>query len=292
MDAVAVTGASGLVGSAFVRHLEAEGRRVVRLVRREAGPGEARWDPERGLLDPLEADAVVHLAGASIGEGRWTARRRSAILASRVDATRALAADLAALPRPPRVLVVASAVGYFGDAGEREVDESAPPGDGFLADVCRRWEAAADPARAAGIRVVHTRFGVVLSRRGGLLPRLALPGRLGLGGPMGSGAQWVSWVGLDDAVRALRRVVEDPSLDGPVAVVAGAVRQRDLAKAVGRALGRPAVVPLPAFAVRAAFGAMGEELMLAGQKVRARKLAEAGFRFDDDLDAVLARELA
>lgn len=292
MERVAVTGASGLVGGALVARLEALGHPVVRLVRRDPGPGEARWDPARGLAAPLDVDAVVHLAGESIGGGRWTERRRRAIVASRVDATRRLAEDLAASPTPPRTLVVASAVGFHGDAGDREVDESSGPGTGFLADVCRAWEDAAEPARRAGIRVVNARFGVVVSRHGGMLPRIALPGKLGLGGPLGSGEQWVSWVSLDDAVAALLRLVRDPRLQGPVAVVAGAVRQRDLAKAVGRAVRRPAVAPLPAFVVRAAFGQMGEELLLAGQKVRARKLAEAGFRFDPDLDALLARELA
>jgi uncharacterized protein (TIGR01777 family) len=294
---VVVSGASGLVGSALVPFLTTGGHRVDRLVRgRPAGPGEVAWDPAAGGVDAaaLEgADAVVHLAGASLAAGRWTPARKRAIVESRTVSTGLLAAALARLRRPPRVLVSASAVGFYGDRGDEALDEASAPGTGFLAETCRAWEAAADPARQAGIRVVHPRLGVVLAGAGGALARLVWPFRLGLGGPVGSGRQVMSWIALDDVVGALHHCLLDERLEGAVNLTAPQpVSNRELGRAVGRVLRRPAVLPLPAAAVRVLFGEMGEALLLAGQRVLPGRLRETGFRFlQPEVEAALRAEL-
>lgn len=279
---VAVSGASGLVGTELTRQLERQGDRVLRLVRREARDRtEAPWDPTSGApTEPLAGtDAVVHLAGESIG-ARWTKERRGRIRESREEGTRNLARTLGAMDEPPSVLVCASAVGYYGDGGDRRLAEDAGAGQGFLAEVCRAWEAAAEPARDAGIRVVHTRFGVVLSPEGGALARMLLPFRLGLGGPIGSGKQWLSWVHRVDVARAIRHVIATPGLSGPVNVVAPEpVRNGTFVKELGHALRRPAVMPLPGFAVKTLFGQMGQETLLWGQRVEPRRLQDSGFSF-------------
>ncbi|HEY9722240.1 MAG TPA: TIGR01777 family oxidoreductase [Oscillatoriaceae cyanobacterium] len=280
---VLVTGASGLVGSALVSYLSTAGHEVVRLVRRAAGPGEIAWNPERGELEPrrLEGfDAVVHLAGESIAAGRWSVERKARILESRALGTALLARALAECERPPEVLIAASAIGIYGDRPAEPVDEDSPSGDGFLPDVCRRWEAATEPARAAGIRVVNLRLGVVLSPKGGALSKLLPPFQLGLGGPIGDGRQGMSWIALDDVLGAVEHAIFTPALVGPVNATApmpesNAAFARDL----GTVLGRPAFMPLPAPIIEAAFGEMGRALLLEGARVLPTRLLASGFVF-------------
>jgi len=292
---IALTGSTGLIGSALAPALREAGHEVLVLVRREpVGPGEVGWDPEGGSLDAsaLEGvDAIVHLAAENIGK-RWTEATRGRVLDSRVNGTRLLAETAARLDRPPAALVCASAVGFYGNRGDETLTEESPRGSGFLADVVDAWEQAADPAREAGIRTVHLRQGIVLSRHGGALAKLLPPFRLGLGGRVGSGRQWWSWVGLDDVVGAYLFALERP-LAGPVIVSAPrAVTNREFTKAVGRALHRPTVFPLPGFAVKAMFGQMGEEMLLGGQRTEPAALTAAGFSFRrPELDAALERAL-
>lgn len=294
---VAVTGASGLVGSALVPHWRAQGHEVLRFVRHAAhGPDEVPWDPARGVLDPgllHGVDAVVHLAGENVADGRWNPARRQAILDSRVHGGRLLATVLAGLAQPPAVLISASAVGWYGDTGDRQVDEQTPAGTGFLADVCRAWEASVQPARDAGTRVVTLRLGIVLSAHGGALAKMLPAFRMGAGGPIGSGWQWMSWITLADLVAVFDRALADATLQGPVnAVAPGAVPQREFAAALGRALHRPALVPLPAPVVRLLFGQMGQELLLQGQRVQPKVLQSRGFVWQAaDLDQAFAQIL-
>lgn len=281
---VLVTGASGLVGRALVTQLEARGERAVRLVRRAPqGADEALWDPALGAVEgesARAADAVVHLAGESVASGRWTPARKARIRDSRVGPTRALATWLAQLGRPPLAFICASGVGYYGDRGEAVLDESSPPGAGFLAGVCHEWEAATQPAEQAGIRVVSLRIGLVLSAAGGALPRMLRPFRLGAGGVVGSGQQWMSWIALDDLVEAILRAVADERLRGPVnAVAPNPVTNGEFTRTLARVLGRPALLPLPRPAVWLLFGEMGEALLLASARVRPRRLEEAAHRF-------------
>lgn len=293
---VLVSGARGLVGSALAGALRADGGEVVSLTRRAAGPDEIAWEPEGGRLDPrgLEGfDAVVHLAGEPIA-ARWTPARKRTIRSSRVAGTRLLAERLAALDRPPGALVAVSAVGIYGDRGDERLDETSPPGEGFLPEVCRAWEAASAPAAGRGIRVVQPRLGIVLAPRGGALARLLPLFRLGLGGPLGDGRAWWSWVALDDVVAVLARACADPALAGPVNLVAPApVRNAAFARTLGRVLGRPALLPTPAFALRAAFGEMAREALLASARVEPARLAAAGhvFRYPD-LEGALRHLLA
>lgn len=302
---ILLSGASGLVGTALVPHLRALGHDPIRLLRRAPDPGspDLRWDPdaatpERALdLSALAAariDAAVHLSGENVGEGRWTDARRRAILESRTRSTDLLCRALAALPQRPAALLSASAVGFYGDS-PAPCDEDAPPGRGFLAEVCRAWEQAAEPARAAGIRTVHPRIGVVLTRDGGALPKMAAPFRLGVGGPVGSGRQHIPWISMPDLLRALCFLLDpERPISGPVNLCApAAATSRALADAIGQALSRPALLPAPAFAIRAAFGQMGQEVLLEGANARPRRLLDAGFTFQDpDLLALLRRELA
>jgi uncharacterized protein (TIGR01777 family) len=281
---IAISGASGLVGSHLVPFLQAGGHEVLRLVRREPQAGnEITWDPRSGQIDAaaLEGvDAVIHLAGVSIAGGRWTTARKTAIVKSRVQGTTLLAETLARLRRPPRVLVSASATGYYGDAGATTLTEDSPVGKGFLARVCRDWEAAAAPAAAAGIRVVQPRFGVVLAGDGGFLARVAPLFRLGLGGPLGGGEQFMSWIALDDLLGMLLQAIVDDRLGGPVnAVAPQAITNRAFTETLASVLGRPAVLPAPAMALRLALGEMADEILLASQRVRPARLEEVGFSF-------------
>ena len=290
---IAVTGASGLLGSALLPFLTTGGHRVDRLVRGR-GDGIA-WDPVAGTVDRAAldgVDAVVHLAGEGIADGRWTQERRRAILDSRVRGTGLIARTLAELPRRPRVLVAASAIGFYGlDA--QVLDESAPSGRGFLAEVVRAWEAALRPAEDAGIRVVRLRTGVVLAARGGVLARLRLPFSVGLGGPIGGGSQPLSWIGLDDLLDVILLALTDANLAGPVnAVAPEPTTNGGFTAALARVLRRPALLPLPAAAVRTIFGEMGNEVLLSGQGVLPGKLRERGFRWrTPQLEQALRREL-
>jgi uncharacterized protein (TIGR01777 family) len=303
---VAVAGSAGLIGNALVRALEADGHRVGRMVRpaSEAG-GSIEWDPVTGRIDAaaLEGvDAVVNLAGRSIGERRWDAEEKRLVRSSRVDSTRLLAETLASSDRMPRVLVNASAVGFYGDRGDEVLDESAPAGESFFAGVCRDWEAATAPAAAAGVRVVCIRSGIVLSERGGALGRLLAPFgpswispyRWGLGGWIGRGDQWWSWISLADEVRAIRHLL-DSTLSGPVNLVAPApATNREFMKAVGRALHRPVWYPIPRFVLRIVLGSgLAEATLFEGQRVVPRRLRDDGFAFTEPgLDDALAQALA
>jgi uncharacterized protein len=282
---VAVTGASGLVGSSLVSSLEAVNHRVIALVRRAPRPGEnaLRWDPSSGAITPAGpagADAIVHLAGDSIMGLRWTTEKKRRIKESRTTATRLLVQTLIRLPQPPAVLVCASAIGYYGSRGDEVLTEDSRPGTGFLADVAREWEAATAPAIAQGIRVVNLRLGVVLSARGGALAKMLTPFRLGLGGVIGDGAQWMSWIALDDTTGAIVHALTTDSLRGPVNAVAPApVTNAEFTRTLGRVLGRPTLVPLPAFAARLALGEMADQLLLASQRVAPERLHASGYAF-------------
>ncbi|MBM3677590.1 MAG: TIGR01777 family protein [Actinobacteria bacterium] len=290
---VAITGAHGLVGRRLGQDLAHDGHQVIRITRRPAEPDDVVWDPATGSLEGARidgVDAIVHLAGETVGQ-RWTASTRRRILDSRVEGTGTIAKVASQLSRPPSVLVCASAVGYYGDRGDELLTDDSDGGRGFLAEVVTAWEAAAEPARAAGIRVVHMRKGIVLSRDGGALRRLLLPFRLGLGGRVGSGRQWWPWLTLDDAVAAYRFALTSAT-DGPVNVVAGSTRNADFARALGKALRRPAAMPLPAPVVRLAMGEMGREMLLASQRVESTRLAAEGFAFGSTtIDRALAHVL-
>jgi uncharacterized protein len=293
---VAVSGAGGLIGSAFTRRLVTGGHRVSRLVRRAAGLGEISWDPVAGRLDSnhLEGvDAVVHLAGENIGV-RWTAARKARIRDSRIQGTSVLSEALARTRRHPTVLVSASAVGIYGDRGDEILTEKSAlgPREDFLAALGQEWENAASPARGAGIRVVHPRFGVVLSPAGGALGKMLLPFRLGLGGRMGKGSQWMSWISIDDVVGALLHLLKE-AVSGPVNVTAPEpLRNRDFTRALGRVLSRPTPFPVPAAALRLVLGEMADSTLLASTRVLPERLLGSGYRFaDPDLDTALRHVL-
>jgi uncharacterized protein (TIGR01777 family) len=285
---ILVSGSTGLIGSALVPFLTAGGHAVVALARTGARraashPAQAvEWNPDAGIINraALEGfDAVVHLAGENIA-GRWTAAKKERIRASRTGPTRLISEALAQLTRPPKVLVCASAVGIYGDRGDEILVEASAPGSGFLAEVGREWEAAAEPARVAGIRVVHLRFGIVLSPRGGALARMLPAFRLGLGGRVGSGRQFWSWIALDDAVGAIHHTLFTDSLSGPVnAVAPQAVTNGEFTRTLARVLGRPALLPAPACALRLALGEMAEAALLASTRAEPRRLAETGYAF-------------
>jgi uncharacterized protein (TIGR01777 family) len=281
---VAITGSTGLVGTALSEALDAEGHQVRPVVRRGKNPEqEIRWDPAGGTIDAArfnEVDAVVHLAGESVAAHRWTPAVKERIRDSRANGTRLLCETLASLAVKPSVLVSASAIGYYGDRGDEVLDEAAPPGHGFLADVCQQWEAATTPARDADIRVVNLRIGVVLSTKGGALARMLTPFRLGLGGVLGSGEQYISWITLDDLVRVILFTLHASALCGPVnATSPEPVSNREMTHTLGRLIGRPTVLPMPAFAARLAFGEMADEMFLSGNRVVPRVLQTAGFIF-------------
>lgn len=281
---IAITAATGLVGSALANTLSAQGDSVLRLVRRAAtAQNEIAWDPAAAHIDTeklVGLDAVVHLSGEPIAGGRWTPARKARILDSRVQSTRFLCEALAALPHAPKVLVCASAIGFYGDRGDKVLDENSAPGSGFLAEVCQAWEAACAPAKAAGIRVVHLRIGIVLAGHGGALQSMLTPFRLGLGGCLGDGRAFMSWVTLDDLVGAILHAIGHDTIVGPMNGVApNPVRNRDFTRALGHALGRPAVLPVPAFAIRLAMGEMGPALLLSSARVQPKVLLDSGYTF-------------
>jgi uncharacterized protein (TIGR01777 family) len=281
----AVTGASGLIGGALVRHLRAQGEEVLRLVRRDPqGPDEVRWDPKRGTVDVAGlagTDVVVHLAGAGVGDHRWTDEYKREILDSRVDGTHTIVRAMLEIEPRPRALVAGSAIGYYGDTGDRAVDESSPAGTGFLADVVRAWEAASEPAAAAGIRVTHARTGLVVAKEGGAWSRMFPLFRLGLGGRMGSGRQYWSWISLRDEVRALQFLAEREDLTGAVNLVAPQPSTNaEITAAMGRVLGRPTLFPVPALALKTVLGEFSSEV-LGSIRVLPTVLERHGFTWLD-----------
>jgi len=293
---IVVAGASGLVGAALVPGLTTAGHEVVRLGRR-AGPGVVAWDPAAGQLDlsAIEgATAVVNLAGAGIADGRWTTTRRAEILDSRVQSTRLLVDTIAKARERPAVFVCASGAGYYGDCGDREIDETGEAGDGFLARVCRHWEAEAHGAEVLGVRVVALRLGMILAAGGGALGKMLPVFRAGLGGPAGHGRQWVSWIAIDDVVAAIVHAISSVTVTGPVnAVAPGAVRNAGFSRTLGHVLGRPAVVRAPAAALRLMFGRMANETVLASARVVPARLRATGFSFRfGELEPALRHVLA
>jgi len=291
---IVVAGASGLVGTALVAALRSDGHVVHRLVRRAANAAdEIAWDPARGEIDRghmADVDAVVNLAGENLGAGRWTQARRGRILRSRIDATRTLvAAMLGVTPRPP-VFLRASAVGFYGDRGDDKLTEASGPGRGFLAEVCQAWEGAAQPVEEAGGRTVRMRFGVILAANAGALAKMLPLFRFGLGGRLGTGRQWMSWISLEDAVGAIRHVLRDERCHGPVNIVApGAVTNAEFTRELARVLHRPAFLPAPAWGLRLALGrAMANEALLASTRAEPAELSRVGYAFlQPDLEAAL-----
>ncbi len=295
---IVISGSTGLIGTALRNFLSCAGHRILTLVRRPPnldGP-EIFWDPTRGELDKnsLEStDVVIHLAGENIGDGKWSPRRKAAIRDSRIEGTRFLSEILASLRHPPKVLISSSAVGFYGNRGDEMLTEESPCGTGFLAETCQAWENAAEPARKAGIRVVHPRIGIVLSPAGGALGKMLFPFKMGFGGPIGSGAQWMSWIAMEDLMGIFYHLIFSEKISGPVNVTSPwPVTNRAFTKTLGGVLGRPTPFPLPVFGVRLLFGEMGETLLLEGQKVKPQKLMDAGFPFlYPELESALRWEL-
>lgn len=280
---ILVTGASGLVGSALVPHLKSKGHEVIRLVRSQAGAGEIKWEPEKGIETPAQLeglDAVIHLAGENIAEGRWTDEKKTRIRESRVKGTRTLSEALAQLTRPPKTLIAASAIGFYGTRGDEVLTEQSASGTDFLSEVCREWELATRPAAEKGIRVVSLRFGVILSAEGGAFAKMVTPFKLGVGGKVGSGKQYMSWITLDDVIGVIDYALANDEMRGPVNVVApNPVTNLEFTKALGHALSRPTIFPAPAFALRLAFGEMADALLLSSARVEPLRLKESGFVF-------------
>lgn len=295
---ILVTGSSGLIGSRLCPFLAAGGHRILRLVRRASShEDEIFWDPSSGKMnaEALEGiGAVVHLAGENIAGGRWTEERKRRIRDSRMLGTRLLAETLACLSSPPKTLVSVSAVGYYGDRGDMELTEESGPGTGFLADLCREWERATEPASQRGIRVVIPRLGTVLSPRGGALALMLPVFRAGIGGRIGSGRQYMSWIALDDLLGVIRHAIECDFLAGPLnAVSPNPVTNRIFSKTLGRVLSRPAMFVLPSFAARAVFGEMAREVLLASVRVLPKRLLESGYKFQyPELEAALRHGLS
>jgi uncharacterized protein (TIGR01777 family) len=308
---ILMTGSTGLVGSALVKTLAGEGHTIYRLTRPGSKTNEATanrvfdvpWEPstgkiggpfagaERGTTD--HGDAVINLAGASIGGGRWTKERKVLLRASRIDTTRALVSAVKKMSKRPQVLISASAIGYYGDRGDEVLTESSEPGTGFLAEVAKQWEAEAVQAEALGIRVVRARFGIILAKQGGALRQMMLPFKFAIGGKLGSGRQWMSWITLEDVVRIVRRALEDHALNGAVNVAAPEpVRNAEFTRLLANAMHRPAIFTVPAFALRFAMGEMADALLLGSQRVAPQELEQRGYQFlhsklDDALTAIL-----
>jgi uncharacterized protein len=282
---VLISGGTGLVGKAVARVLSARGCSVARLVRpgTAASAADIAWDPTTATINSAAmegADAVVHLSGASVAEGRWTPERKAVLRSSRIDTTRVLVDTLASLRQKPRVFVCASAIGYYGDRGDEVLTESSAIGADFLALLVRDWEAEAARAEAAGIRTVRLRFGVILSREGGALPKMLLPIKFGMGGRLGNGKQWMSWIALEDAVEIICTAMANERLAGPLNVVApNPLRNADFTRIAAAALHRPAIFAAPAFALRMALGEAADALLLASQRVIPERLLAAGYAF-------------
>jgi len=281
---ILISGSHGLVGAALIKSLTADGHQFVLLVRHaSSNSSEVEWDPNKGqhVHEKLEGiDAVIHLAGESIASGRWTDEKKRAIRESRVKGTSLLSKALAQLSKPPSVFLSASAIGYYGDRKDELLTETSAPGNDFLASVCVEWEKAASPAIAKGIRVVFTRFGVILDKKGGALSKMLPPFRMGVGGKVGDGKQWMSWITLDDVVGSVKHVLGNAQIKGPVNVVApNPVTNAEFTHALGKELQRPTFLPVPAFGARLAFGEMADALLLSSQKVEPKTLKETGYEF-------------
>jgi uncharacterized protein len=298
---ILVSGSTGFVGTALIEALEGQGHQIARLVR----PGSAQkgasgsraqsvsWDPDAGQFDAASAegsDALVHLAGASIAEGRWNDTRKQLLRTSRIDATRQLFGALAKLRRPPRVIVAASAIGYYGSRGDDLLTEASAPGTDFLSGVCRQWETEIARGAEFGARVVTLRFGIILAKHGGALAKMVMPFKLGAGGRLGDGRQWMSWITLPETLRIIQFALETATLMGPVNTVApNPVRNREFTTILAKTLHRPALFPAPAFALRLALGEMADALLLSSQRVNPSRLKEAGYAFQQpDLAGALA----
>src|ERR1043165_2417787 len=293
---IAIAGASGLVGKALTPLLEADAHDIVRLVRNSPKAGEVEWHPNQDAIEPdkLEGfEAIINLAGENIAEGRWTEEKKKKIHDSRVHGTHLLSEAIAKLMNKPRVFLCASATGIYGDRGDETLVEQSESGGGFLAGVCREWEKATEPAHRAGVRVVNLRFGPILARAGGMLEKMLTPFKMGLGGKIGSGKQYISWVGIDDVVAAIKLALNDESIRGPLNVVSPQpVTNERFTRALAEALSRPTVMAMPAFAARLAFGEMADEMLLVSQRVMPKRLQAAGFQFQySDLESALQHYL-
>ena len=294
---ILISGSHGLVGTALIKALETEHHEIFQLVRHAPGSrSEIEWSPDRYsiALARIEGfDAVVHLAGESIAEGRWTDEKKKRIRESRVKGTKLLGDALANLSNPPRTLVSASAIGYYGDRGDELLTEESAPGEGFLSEVCVEWEEGTALATKKGIRVVNTRFGIILDANGGALAKMLPPFRMGIGGRIGSGKQWMSWIALDDVVGGIKFALTNEVLRGPVNFVApNPVTNSEFTKILGKALSRPTLFPIPAFGLRLLFGEMADALLLSSQKVEPSRLRAAGYQFQySDLQPALGHVL-
>ena len=280
---VAIAGASGLVGSALIPRLENESIEVTRLVRESPKPGEIEWHPNQDTIKPDRLkgfDAIINLAGENIAEGRWTDEKKRKIHDSRVYGTHLLSEAMAKVDPKPQVFLCASATGIYGDRGDEILSEQSESGGGFLAGVCREWEQATEPASKAGVRVVNLRFGPILAAEGGMMAKMLTPFKMGMGGKIGSGKQYISWVAIDDVVNAMKLALKDESTRGPLNIVApNPVTNEVLTKTLGHVLNRPTALAMPAFAARLAFGEMADEMLLVSQRVVPKKLTEARFEF-------------
>jgi len=288
---ILVSGSTGLVGTALIAALERDHHTIARLVRPETSSGGkgrvsgqiVEWDPGAAKFDSAAAegaDALVHLAGASIAGGRWNASRKNLLRTSRVDATRQLIGVLAKLQRPPRVIVAASAVGYYGARDDEDLTEASAPGNDFLSGTCREWEAEAARGAEFGARVASLRFGIILAKHGGALPQMVTPMKLGVGGRLGTGKQWMSWLTLEEAIRIIQFALVSGELSGPVnAVTPNPVQNSEFTRILAKTLHRPALFPAPAFVLRLALGEMADALLLSSQKVTPAKLVNSGYRF-------------
>lgn len=280
---ILVSGSHGLVGKALTTSLTNAGHEIVSLVRQSANDSEIEWHPNQGKINgqQLEGlDVVVHLAGESIASGRWTEEKKKKIRESRVKGTELLSSALARLSQPPSTFISASAIGFYGSRGDELLTEESAPGNGFLPEVCIAWERATGQAEAKGIKTIHTRFGIILDENGGALERMLTPFRMGVGGKVGNGKQWMSWIALDDVISALRFLIDEPGSEGPLNLTApDPVTNADFTEALGNVLSRPTLFSVPAFAARLAFGEMADELLLSSAKVEPRRLKENGYQF-------------
>jgi uncharacterized protein (TIGR01777 family) len=291
---IAIAGASGLVGSALIPVVERDGATVVRLVRTAPKAGEIEWHPNQDSIEPAKLDGfdvIINLAGENIAAGRWTDDQKRKIRDSRVNGTHLMSEAIAKLEQKPLAFICASATGIYGDRDDEVLDEQSESGGGFLAGVCREWEMATEPASKAGVRVVNLRFGPVMAREGGMLAKLLTPFKMGLGGKVGSGRQYISWVAIDDAVNAIKLAIENESIHGPLNVVSPhPVTNEEFTKALGHVLNRPTALAIPAFAARLTFGEMADEMLLTSQRVMPKRLTAAGYQFQyPELEGALRR---